>query len=66
MRSERYNTFHTEQMYVFASSSDSHHPSQINTTAGYKNLFFFFFLRVHEAILAERNEEASPCLLSQI
>lgn len=52
-------------MYVFASSSDSHHPSQINTTAGYKNLFFFF-LRVHEAILAEQNEEASLCVLSQI
>lgn len=65
MRNERYNTFHTEQTYAFASSSDSHHPSQINTTAGYKNLFFFF-LRVHEAILAEQNEEASLCVLSQI
>lgn len=28
-------------MYVFASSPDSHHLSQINTTTSYKSLFFF-------------------------
>lgn len=48
-----------KQMYVFVSSPDSHHLSQINTFSSYTffSFLFFFFLSVdgtihmHEAIL---------------